>query len=68
MPRGNGFETTSLIRKMENPRKAKTPIIAISASAFEEEKKNAFDAGVDGHIAKPIDFTELLNLIVSLLK
>ena len=68
MPRGDGFETTALIRKLENPRKAKLPIVALSASAFDEEKKAAFEAGVNGHVAKPIDFTELLDLITKLLK
>ena len=68
MPRGDGFETTSLIRKLENPRKSRLPIIALSASAFDEEKKAAFEAGVNGHVAKPIDFAELLELIVKLLE
>jgi CheY-like chemotaxis protein len=68
MPRGDGFETTALIRKLESPRKARLPIIALSASAFEEEKKAAFEAGVNGHIAKPVDFAELLDLISKLLK
>lgn len=68
MPRCNGFETTALIRKLENPRKAHIPIVALSASAFDEEKKAAFEAGVNGHIAKPIDFNELLNMIANLLE
>ena len=68
MPRGDGFETTALIRKLESPRKARVPIIALSASAFEEEKKAAFEAGVNGHVAKPVDFAELLDLIAKLLK
>ena len=68
MPRGDGFETTALIRKLDSPRKSKIPIVALSASAFEEEKKAAYEAGVNGHIAKPIDFGELLDLISKLLK
>ena len=68
MPRGDGFETTALIRKLDSPRKARIPIVALSASAFDEEKKAAYEAGVNGHIAKPIDFTELLDLIAKLLK
>ena len=68
MPRGDGFETTALIRKLENPRKSRLPIIALSASAFEEEKKAAFEAGVNGHVSKPIDFAELLDLISKLIK
>ena len=68
MPRGDGFETTALIRKLENPRKSRLPIIALSASAFDEEKKAAFEAGVNGHVSKPIDFAELLDLISKLIK
>ncbi|SMG25046.1 Signal transduction histidine kinase [Fibrobacter sp. UWB15] len=68
MPRGDGFETTALIRKLENPRKSRLPIIALSASAFDEEKKAAFEAGVNGHVAKPIDFAELLDSIAKLIK
>jgi signal transduction histidine kinase/CheY-like chemotaxis protein len=68
MPRGDGFETTALIRKLENPRKSRLPIIALSASAFDEEKKAAFEAGVNGHVSKPIDFAELLDSIAKLIK
>ena len=68
MPKGNGFDTTMQIRKIEDRRKAEIPIIALSASAFEEEKQAAFDAGVSAHAAKPIDFAELLSLITRLLK
>ena len=57
-----------MIRKLDSPRKSKIPIVALSASAFEEEKKAAYEAGVNGHIAKPIDFGELLDLISKLLK
>jgi CheY-like chemotaxis protein len=68
MPKGDGLETTARIRKMEDRRKSKLPIIALSASAFEEEKRAAFDAGVNGHVTKPIDFAELFALIMRLLK
>jgi CheY-like chemotaxis protein len=68
MPKGDGLETTARIRKMEDRRKSRLPIIALSASAFEEEKQAAFDAGVNGHVTKPIDFAELFSLIMRLLK
>ena len=68
MPKGDGFETAARIRKMEDRRKSRLPIIALSASAFEEEKQAAFSAGVNGHVAKPIDFAELFALITRLLK
>ena len=61
MPNMNGYEATRKIRQIPEESKAKIPIIAMTANAFEEDKKNAFDAGMDGHIAKPIDIKELLR-------
>lgn len=43
------------------------PIIAMTANAFEEDKKRAFDAGMNGHIAKPIDIEKLEEVILSVL-
>jgi len=63
MPRGDGFETTVRIRKMDDERKANIPIVALSASAFDEEKQAALDVGMNGHIAKPINFAELIEML-----
>lgn len=63
MPRGDGFETTARIRKMDDDRKANIIIVALSASAFDEEKQSALDVGMNGHIAKPINFAELIDTL-----
>lgn len=63
MPRMNGYEATQKIRKMKEKRKANIPIIAMTANAFEEDKKAALDAGMDGHIAKPIEVTKLKAML-----
>ena len=54
MPNMNGFEATKAIRQLENPILANIPIIAMTANAFEEDKKAAMDVGMNGHIGKPI--------------
>jgi CheY-like chemotaxis protein len=63
MPRMNGYEATRAIRKLDNPQKASIRIIAMTANAFEEDKKNAFDAGMNGHLAKPIDAQKLIQTL-----
>lgn len=54
MPVMNGYETTDAIRKMEG-KKAEIPVIALTANAFEEDRKKAIENGMNDHIAKPID-------------
>ena len=49
---------------MKNQNKAQIPIIAMTASAFEEDKREAIAAGMNGHIAKPIDVNELIAILV----
>lgn len=63
MPKMDGYETTINIRTMEDKEKANIPIIAITANAFEEDKKKAFDAGMNAHIAKPIDVDVLKSTL-----
>lgn len=55
MPGMDGFETTRLIRSMADPDKAGIPIVAMTANAFEEDKRKAVENGMNGHIAKPFD-------------
>ena len=63
MPNMNGYKATQIIRSLPDKKKAAIPIIAMTANAFEEDKKNAFKAGMNGHIAKPIHVEELFNLL-----
>ena len=55
MPEMNGLDATRAIRKLENPWAASIPIIAMTADAFSENIAECLDAGMDGHIAKPVD-------------
>jgi len=68
MPNLNGYEATQRIRKMENPAKAQIPILAMTANAFDEDKKKSMDAGMNGHLAKPIDLDELIKGITRVLQ
>ena len=68
MPRMNGYEATKEIRKLPSSYAANIPIFAMTANAFEEDKQNALEAGMNGHIAKPIDVSKLLETISEVLK
>jgi len=61
MPNLNGYGATQSIRAMPNVAKAKIPIIALTANAFAEDKKAAFNAGMNGHLAKPIDVNAMMK-------
>lgn len=58
MPEMDGYEATRLIRKSKHTQALSIPIIALTANAFHEDVKRALDAGMNGHIAKPIDVKE----------
>lgn len=62
MPVMNGYEATKKIRSL-NDNKALTPIIAMTANAFEEDRIKAKKAGMNDHIVKPIDVNKMLNVI-----
>lgn len=64
MPKMDGYMITREIRTLKNNKKANIPIVAMAANAFEEDRKKAFDAGMDGHIAKPIDIEKLRAAIL----
>ena len=64
MPKMDGYKATQEIRHLPDKDKACIPIIAMTASAFEEDKREAIAAGMNGHIAKPIDVNELMAILV----
>ena len=68
MPVMNGYEATKLIRKLENRELANIPILAMTANAFEEDKQEALRAGMNGHVAKPINIEKLLETVEEILK
>ena len=65
MPRMNGYDATNAIRKLDDSQKSRIPIIAMTANAFEEDKKNALDAGMNGHLAKPIEVQKLIQMLTN---
>jgi len=65
MPRMSGYDATKEIRKLKDPQKSNIPIIAMTANAFEEDKKNALDAGMNGHLSKPIDVQKLIQTLMN---
>lgn len=67
MPIMNGFEASSEIRKLENKELASIPILAMTANAFEEDKREALKCGMNGHIAKPIDIKNLFEVLDEIL-
>lgn len=68
MPVMNGYEATRAIRNLENKELANVPIIAMTANAFEEDRRNAFEAGMDEHIAKPFKVQDLLCVLAEVLR
>ena len=68
MPNMNGYEATRRIRQFKNSKKASIPILAMTANAFAEDKKMAMDAGMNGHVSKPIDVNVLEKQILNIFK
>lgn len=67
MPKMDGYKATCEIRNLQDKAKACIPIVAITANAFEEDKKKAIDAGMDGHIAKPINIEDLFVVLTDIM-
>ena len=63
MPMMDGHEATKRIRALENPVLSSIPIIAMTANAFDEDKKAALDSGMNGFISKPIVIVELIKAL-----
>ena len=68
MPVMDGYEATAAIRKLPDKKLAAVPILAMTANAFDEDRKAAFSAGMNGHIAKPIDITKLIEELKKVLR
>ena len=68
MPNMDGYKATQAIRHLPDKDKAYIPIIAMTANAFEEDKREAIAAGMDGHIAKPIQVDKLLSMLAEMIR
>ena len=68
MPIMNGYEAAKKIRALDNPILANIPIIAMTANAFSEDVENALKAGMNGHIAKPLDVSKMLETMTAVLR
>ena len=68
MPNMDGYKATEAIRGLSDKQKAGIPIVAMTANAFEEDKKMALSKGMNGHIAKPIDVEKMEEVLISILK
>ena len=64
----DGYEAPRAIRRLPDQKLARIPIVAMTANAFEEDKKNALAAGMDDHLAKPINMNWLLETMARLLQ
>lgn len=67
MPVMDGYEAARTIRNLENKELAAIPILAMTANAFEEDKKEALRCGMNGHLAKPIDIDMLFDTLDKIL-
>ncbi|MDE6663840.1 MAG: response regulator [Lachnospiraceae bacterium] len=67
MPIMDGYEATRQIRALDDSEKASIPIVAMTANAFDEDRQLAFEAGMNGHVAKPIDIENLMDTLREIL-
>jgi len=68
MPVMDGYEATRCIRALDDPQLSSIPIVAASANAFAEDIQNAREAGMDGHVAKPLDVDNVMRVLADVLK
>ena len=68
MPKMDGYKATQAIRNLTDKDKASIPIIAMTANAFEEDKRDAIAAGMNGHIAKPIQVDKMLSILSEVIR
>ena len=67
MPKMDGYEAAKHIRELEERQKAEIPIVAVTANVFEEDRKVALEAGMNGHLAKPYDIPAMIETLKGLL-
>nr|WP_279220676.1 response regulator [Clostridium sp. AF32-12BH] len=63
MPKMDGYTAAREIRTLRDNQKANIPIVAVTANAFEEDKKKAFESGMNGHISKPINREAIMRML-----
>ena len=68
MPVMDGYQATRTIRALDDPARAGIPILAMTADAFQEDQKAALDAGMQGHIAKPVDLKQMMTALEQVLR
>ena len=68
MPIMNGYEASRRIRELKDGNKSQIPIVAMTANAFEEDKRDAIAAGMNGHIAKPIQVDKMLSILSEVIR
>ena len=66
MPKMDGYEAAGRIRAMNDPEKARIPIVAVTANAFDEDRKISEDAGLNGHLAKPYDIPRMMEMLADI--
>ena len=67
MPVMNGYEAARAIRALDDKELASIPIVAMTANAFDEDKQQAFESGMNAHVAKPFDINDLMELLTGML-
>ena len=67
MPNMDGYTATQRIRDLDDSR-AEIPIIAMTANAYDEDRRKAQEAGMDGFLAKPLDVDEMMRLLAQIIK
>ena len=68
MPQMDGYKATQAIRNLPDEDKASIPIVAMTANAFEEDKRDAIAVGMNGHIAKPIQVDKMLSILSEVIR
>ncbi len=63
MPIMNGYQATRAIRALEDPKKSAIPIVAMTANAFDEDRKEAIESGMNGYVPKPINIEQLMSTL-----